>query len=115
MDEDYVRELVGYCAEASMKMVDFYTDAGMDIIAVVELLDKLPDKRNVIISPGCDMPYDVALENTIACSQAVKNTEQIREMIRDYAGPDLSGIEVALPDYENPPRPLIEVLTLDSE
>ena len=46
--------------------------------------------------------------------QAVKNTEQCREMIKDYTGPDDSGIVVELPDYDHLERPFIEVFTLDS-
>lgn len=217
MDEDYVRNLVGFCAEVSMRMVDYYLDAGMDIIAVVDplvsqiapesfeailsdsfkavfdyirakgafssffvcgnatpqlevmcktnpdsvavdenvdivygksvtdkynitlsgniplttvmlmgtpqdnmkyvvdMLDSLPNLQNMIVSPGCDMPYDVPVENTVACSQAVKNTDQVREMIKDYSGSALDGIVVELPDYEHLEKPLIEVFTLDSE
>ncbi len=215
MDEQYVRDLVGFCAEVSMRMVDYYLDAGMDIIAVVDplvsqiapesfdamlaesftavfdyirgkgafssffvcgnatpqlevmcktnpdsiavdenvdfsygksisdkynltisgniplttvmlhgapqdnmkfvvdLLDKVSDHRNMIVSPGCDMPYDVPVENTVACSQAVKNTEQVRALIKDYTKAD-DDIQVELPDYEHLERPLIEVFTLDS-
>ncbi len=216
MDEDYVRELVGFCAEVAIKMSEMYIEAGMDIIAVVDplvsqiapesfdamlaesftavfdyirsrdrfssffvcgnatpqldvmcktnpdsiavdenvdfkygksvsdkyniaisgnipltvvmlhgepndnrkcvidLLDSIEDKRNMIVSPGCDMPYDVPLENTIACAQAVKSTEQAREMIVGYEGMDLSDIEVEIPDYDKLERPFIEVFTLDS-
>ena len=216
MDEQYVRDLVGYCSEACIRMAEYYLDAGMDIIAVVDPLvsqiapesfdamladsfkavfdyvrnkgafssffvcgnatpqlevmcktypdsiavdenvdivygksvsdkynlaisgniplttvmlhgstkdnmkyvvdelDKITDQRNLIVSPGCDMPYEVPLENTIACMQAVKNTEQCREMIKDYTGPDDSGIVVELPDYDHLERPFIEVFTLDS-
>ncbi|MEG2651430.1 MAG: uroporphyrinogen decarboxylase family protein, partial [Eubacterium sp.] len=38
MDEDYVRELVGFCAEVAIKMSEMYIEAGMDIIAVVDPL-----------------------------------------------------------------------------
>ena len=216
MDEQYVRDLVSYCAEASIRMCDYYINAGMDVIAVVDplvsqiapesfdamladsfkavfdyirsrgvfssffvcgnatpqlevmcktnpdsiavdenvdfvygksvsdkyniaisgniplttvmlhgtpkdnmkyvvdLLDRVEYHRNMIISPGCDMPYDVPVENTVACSQAVKNTEQCREMLKDYTGPDDSGIQIELPDYEHLERPFVEVFTLDS-
>lgn len=217
MDEQYVKDLMGFCAEVAMRMTDYYLDAGVDIVAVVDplvsqispdsfdallaesfkavfdyirakgaissffvcgnatpqievmcktnpdsvavdenvdiaygksvtdkynitisgniplttvmlmgtpqdnmkcvvdTLDKLENHQNLIISPGCDMPYDVPVENTVACSQAVKNTDQVREMIKDYSGGSLDGIEVELPDYEHLPRPFIEVFTLDSE
>ncbi len=214
LDEDYVKELVEFCAEVSIKMAELYIDAGMDIIAVVDplvsqispahfeamlapsftavfdyirsrnkfssffvcgnaalqlevmcktnpdsvavdenvdivkgkevtdkynitisgniplttvmlhgtqqdnmkyvidLLDKV-DHHNLIVSPGCDMPYDVPLENTIACAQAVKTPEECREMIKNYEAID-DTMDVELPDYHNLERPLIEVFTLDS-
>ena len=37
---------------------------------VIDLIDSL-DHFNLIVSPGCDMPYDTPIENTIACAQAV--------------------------------------------
>lgn len=218
LDEDYVAELTQFCTEVSIKMAEYYIEAGMDIIAVVdplvsqispdhfnqffkepftELFDFIrmkgvyssffvcgnatqqiepmcttnpdsiavdenvdlkaakvitdrfniaisgniplttvmlhgsqPDNMkyvvdlvdsvaeigldNLIISPGCDMPYDVPIENTIACAQAVQHHDQIKAMMADYEAveDDLSGIE--LPDYAHLARPLIEVFTLDS-
>lgn len=32
---------------------------------VVDMLAKLPENRNFIVAPGCDMPYDVPIENSI--------------------------------------------------
>ena len=214
MDEQYVRDLMSFCAEVSMRMVDYYVEAGMDVIAVVDplvsqiapesfddllaesfravfdyirskgvfssffvcgnatpqlevmckvnpdsiavdenvdivygksvtdkynitisgniplttvmllgtpkdnmkyvvdMLDKLGDHHNLIVSPGCDMPYDVPVENTVACSQGVKNTEQVREMVKDYTASD-DDIQVELPDYEHLTKPLVEAFTLD--
>ncbi|MDD3244289.1 MAG: uroporphyrinogen decarboxylase family protein [Eubacteriales bacterium] len=80
---------------------------------VVELIDRIEDKKNLIISPGCDMPYDVPVENGIGVAQAVLQTEEVRAMVANYVAQD-DGIEVELPDYEHLPRPLVEVFTLDS-
>ena len=79
---------------------------------VVDLLDGL-GHRNLIVAPGCDMPYDIPVENTVAAAQAVCETEQVREMVENYesAGDE---IDVELPDYARLPRPLIEAYTLDS-
>ena len=81
---------------------------------VVEMLDKLTHK-NLIISPGCDMPYATPAENTIAAAQAVINTETARKLVENYAGSAFDDIVVELPDYGALTRPLIEVCTLDSE
>ena len=80
---------------------------------VVELIESL-GIGNYIVSPGCDMPYDIPLENTIAAAQAVHETAKVKEMIKNYEAPK-EDIVVELPDYERLSRPLIEVCTLDSE
>lgn len=80
---------------------------------VVDLLEKLPP-GNFILSPGCDMPYDVPIENTIGVLQAVRDPHAAAHMLINYQAVDLN-IDVELPDYANLPRPLIEVFTLDSD
>ncbi len=82
--------------------------------AVVEIIDQCGTK-NLIVSPGCDMPFDVPIANGIAAGQAVRNYEQTKEMLKDYEkNIDLDGIDVELPDYNNLEKPLVEVFTLDS-
>ena len=81
---------------------------------VVDLIDSIEDKRNLIIAPGCDMPYDVPVENTIAVSQAVKQTDDVRKMVENYTS-SAEDVEVELPDYDKLEKPLIEVFTLDAE
>ncbi|MEG2455217.1 MAG: uroporphyrinogen decarboxylase family protein [Oscillospiraceae bacterium] len=80
---------------------------------VVELMDALPDKHNMIVAPGCDMPYDVPVENGIGVAQAVLHTDEVREMVKNYvAAEDNTAVE--LPDYAALKKPLMEVFTLDS-
>ena len=79
---------------------------------VVNLLDKI-GHDNLIISPGCDMPYSIPPENTIAVVQAIKHTDLARHMVADYEASDDS-VEVEIPDYTNLSKPLIEVFTLDA-
>ncbi len=78
----------------------------------VELIDKLT-RKNLIIAPGCDMPYDVPVENTIGVLQAVRETEKTRGMVANYEAVE-DDIEVEIPDYSSLEKPLIEVFTLDS-
>jgi uroporphyrinogen decarboxylase len=80
---------------------------------VIEELDSM-DHRNLIVSPGCDMPYDVPIENTVACEQAVHETEQSREIVANYTR-ELPDVEIEMPDYANLERPLVEVFTIDSD
>ena len=80
---------------------------------VVELLDRIEDKKNFILSPGCDMPYAVPVENVIGVAQALYETDSVREMLKNYVAED-DTIDVELPDYEHLKKPLMEVFTLDS-
>ena len=56
--------------------------------------------KNFILAPGCDMPYDVPVENAIGVAQAVYETDSVREMLKNYVAED-EDIEVELPDYEH--------------
>lgn len=80
---------------------------------VVDLLDMV-SHHNLIISPGCDMPYDTPVENTIGVMQAVREPDKMRELVKNYQAPEID-IEVDLPDYDRLEKPLIEVFTIDSE
>lgn len=79
---------------------------------VVNMLDTL-GHDNLIIAPGCDMPYHVPAMNAIGAAQAVRETDATREMVKNYESPKMD-IEVILPDYANLKKPLVEVFTLDS-
>lgn len=79
---------------------------------VVDLADSLSHSQ-LVIAPGCDMPYHVPVENAIAVSHAVRNIEETRSMVKNYTAVE-ENIEVELPNYSNLEKPLIEVFTLDS-
>ncbi len=80
---------------------------------VVDMIDRIEDKQNLIVAPGCDMPYAVPVDNAIGVAQAVIDTDNVREMTKNYVAAELD-IEVELPDYENLEKPFVEVFTLDS-
>lgn len=79
---------------------------------VVEMMDSM-DKKNLVVSPGCDMPFAVPAENAIGVAQAVREIDAVREMVKNYEAPK-EDIQVDLPDYDNLDKPLVEVFTLDS-
>lgn len=215
LDEDYVKDLMSFCTEVSLKMIDLYIGSGMDVIAVVDPLvsqispnhftelchesfatvfayirskgvkssffvcgnatrqievmcktkpdgisidenvDIVMAKRitdsynitiggniplttlmlhgtqqdnmkyvldmidrishdNLIIAPGCDMPYAVPFENAIGVQQAIRESEQVRSILANYQAVEET-IEIDLPDYSSLTKPFIEVFTLDSE
>lgn len=80
---------------------------------VIDLLDSVKEHKNLIVAPGCDMPYDVPVENTIGVAQAVLHPDEVREMLKNYVAAE-DDIEVVLPDYANLNKTLVEVFTLDS-
>lgn len=80
----------------------------------VELMDKL-DHHNWVVSPGCDMPYDIPIENTVGVLQAIRQPEQTRKMIENYHEAEYDLDAVIIPDYPNLKKPFVEVFTLDSE
>jgi len=79
----------------------------------LNMLDTL-DHHNLIVAPGCDMPYDIPIENTVGVVQALHEPEQVREILKNYEAPIDETIEIELPDYTKLERPLIECFTLDS-
>lgn len=79
----------------------------------VDLIDKVGEYKNFIVSPGCDMPYAIPIDNTIGITQAVLHTDEVREMVKNYTS-ETFDIDIELPDYDNLKKPLVEVFTLDS-
>ena len=79
---------------------------------VIELLEKL-DHHNLILAPGCDMPYDVPADNVVGAVQAAREPETVKKILSNYQAADLS-VDVQLPDYAHLKNTLIEVFTIDS-
>ena len=80
---------------------------------VLDLMDHL-DQYNLIISPGCDMPYATPVENVIGVAETIRDPEKARLILANYQAQDLDLSGVELPDYANLVKPLLEVFTLDS-
>lgn len=81
---------------------------------IIDLLDSLPNQQQLIISPGCDMPYDTPVENVIAAMQAIRDPESARLILANYQAEEIDLDSVELPDYAELDIPLMEVFTLDS-
>ncbi|HNT74938.1 MAG TPA: uroporphyrinogen decarboxylase family protein [Anaerolineae bacterium] len=81
---------------------------------VADLLAQI-DPHNFILAPGCDMPYDVPVENVVGVLQAVRDPEATRAMLTTYHEAELDLDAVILPDYTALEKPLVEVFTLDSD
>lgn len=60
------------------------------------------------------MPYETPIENTIGVTQAVLQTDETREMVKNYSSATFDLDAVELPDYTSLSKPLVEVFTLDS-
>lgn len=81
---------------------------------IIDLIDRLPSLDKLIISPGCDMPYDTPVENVIAAMQAVRDPDSARLILANYQAEEIDLDSVDLPDYAALELPLMEVFTLDS-
>ncbi len=81
--------------------------------AALDLLDSM-GKKNFILAPGCDIPYDVPPENIIGVSQVVHDMAATRAYLQGYVKDEVL-TDVILPDYQNLDHVLIEVITIDSE
>ncbi len=80
----------------------------------LDMLDTI-EHHNWVMSPGCDMPYDTPIENTVGVLQAIRQPEQTRSILANYQEAEYDLDAVILPDYANLKKPLVEVFTLDSE
>jgi len=81
---------------------------------VLDLLDALPNHDNLIVSPGCDMPYDTPIENVIATVEAIRDPKNTRQILAHYQAAQMDLESIQLPDYAHLETPLMEVFTLDS-
>jgi uroporphyrinogen decarboxylase len=82
---------------------------------VIDLLDSIDDHTNLLLSPGCDMPFDTPIENTVAVAQAALNLEDARKMVASYEAVEDDFDYIEIPDYANLDKVLIELFTLDPE
>jgi uroporphyrinogen decarboxylase len=81
---------------------------------VTDLLARI-DPHNFILAPGCDMPYDVPIENVVGVLQAIRDPEATRAMLTNYQAEALDLEAVRLPEYSRRTTPLVAVFTLDSD
>ncbi len=79
---------------------------------VVDMIDSV-NKKNLVVSPGCDMPYATPKENAIAVAELLQDVDKYREVLKNYES-TADDVPVDLPDYKSLQKPLIEAFTLDS-
>jgi uroporphyrinogen decarboxylase len=110
-----IAERHGVCLGGNIQLtvVMLFGSQADNMKAVVDIVDSCGGKGDLVVSPGCDMPYDTPIENAIAAGQAVRETGQVRAILEHYQGARIS-LDVELPDYLHLERPLVEVFTLDS-
>lgn len=92
---DEVPQLFDYCADIAIKMVDFYLDAGVDIIAVVDPLISLigPDHFTDFVAPPLNKIFDHirargALSSLFVCGDATSNLEPMCQTTCDNISVD---------------------------
>ena len=81
-EEDVVPELLDYCADIAIKMVDAYLDAGIDVIAVVDpMISQIsPGHFSDFVTPPLNKIFDHvrsrgALSSLFVCGNATRNLE----------------------------------------
>jgi uroporphyrinogen decarboxylase len=90
----------------------------VDLLSRISPVDETGHRlvpQNFILAPGCDVPYDVPVENVVGTLQAVRDPEGTAAMVANYQAATIDLASVQLPDYTHLERPLIEVFTLDSD
>jgi uroporphyrinogen decarboxylase len=81
--------------------------------AALELMEQM-GKKNFILAPGCDVPFDAPSDNLVAVGQAVQNPVAVKKALENYVAID-DLPEIELPDYANLDHVLVEVVTIDSK
>jgi len=67
--------------------------------------------KGFVLSPGCDMPFDVPVDNAKAIASVAHG--EIADIIESENV--LDGVHITLPDYTDKQRSYIDVVTLDSD
>jgi uroporphyrinogen decarboxylase len=98
----------------SMMLLGTQQDTMKFVVDLLAKIDQTPGgRRNFVLAPGCDMPYDIPAENTVGALQAVRDPETIGKALANYQSKGFD-IDVPMPDYARLKKPLVEVFTIDS-
>ena len=94
-DEDFVKELLAYCAECGKRMSSYYIEAGMDVIAIVDpLVSQISIKHfgQFLHEPFSDLFSHIrqsgAFSSFFVCGDATRNIESMCK-----TGPDSISID----------------------
>jgi len=108
------RHQISYGGNIPLTTVMLHGDQVDNMQAALDLIDSCSGS-GFILSPGCDMPFNVKPENVSAITLTVFDPEKARVFVETHGKEGvLPEVQVEMPDYANLARPLIEVLTLDS-
>ena len=94
-DEDFVKELLAYCAECGKRMSSYYIEAGMDVIAIVDpLVSQISIKHfgQFLHEPFADLFSHIrqsgAFSSFFVCGDATRNIESMCK-----TGPDSISVD----------------------
>ncbi|MFI4911085.1 MAG: uroporphyrinogen decarboxylase family protein [Sedimentisphaeraceae bacterium JB056] len=74
----------------------------------------LGGEKGFVLAPGCDLPYATPQANLAAVTKIVQDEYQ-RDIARNMEVEAAAGEDVQLPDYTNPDKVILNIITLDSE
>lgn len=101
------------CGNIPLTSIMLFGTQQDNMACALELIDSVDSTDHLIVSPGCDMPYAIPIENTIGIQQTVSNPEETRTMLAGYKKTEVE-FKGTIPDYANLKKPLVEIFTLDS-
>lgn len=94
-DEDYVRELLAYCAECAKRVAGYYIEAGADVIAVVDPLVSQISREHFeafLAAPFTDIFADCRAKRVFSsffvCGDASRNIESMCKTAPDSISVD---------------------------
>lgn len=117
---DFAREIaerfnISFGGNIPLTTVMLFGNEADNMSAVFNLTQKYAGP-GYILAPGCDIPFNVPVNNIAALTLAIFDPEKARAALANSTkGGALAGIEVQLPDYSALTRPLVELITLDSD
>jgi len=82
-------------------------------VEAISCMDTAGD-NSFVLAPGCDLPYDVKVENLQAVAELVHDPYQ-RDVARTMTGKEMESFDdIVLPDYASEAAVIVDVITLDS-
>ena len=105
---------ISFAGNIPLTTVMLFGSEAQNMAAVLNLVDAHAGP-GYILSPGCDIPFSVPVSNIGALTLAVHEPEKARAILANQTAGNTVELDIQLPEYTNLQRPLVELITLDSD